>query len=146
MPRRNSGLARQWPIWLAAGLVAYAVRLAIVIALIVPVAIAHRPLPLTVRLLSDLSVVLCCGTISLALLALFRRFATSHRRALDSLSASSYGMYLVHYPVVVWLQFALLAVAAGPIAKGAIVSVGAVALSWGFVVALRKMPVIARVI
>jgi hypothetical protein len=55
-------------------------------------------------------------------------------------------MYLIHYPVVVWLQFALLAVALGPIAKGSIVFVSAVALSWGIVVALRRVPVIARVL
>ena len=55
-------------------------------------------------------------------------------------------MYLIHYPVVVWLQFALLAVALGPIAKGAIVYVGAVLLNWGLVVALRRVPVIARVL
>jgi len=55
-------------------------------------------------------------------------------------------MYLIHYPVVVWLQFALLAVALGPIAKGSVVFVGAVALSWGIVAALRRVPVIARVL
>ena len=143
---RNAGLARRWPIWLSAGLAAYALRLAVIIALILPVAAAHRPLPLTLRLLSDLTLVLCCGTISFAFIALFRRFAIAHHAVLDSLSASSYGMYLIHYPVVVWLQFALLAVAPGPITKGAIVSVGAVALSWGIVVALRRVPAIARVL
>src|ERR1700730_12072351 len=143
---RNAGLARRCPIWLSAGLAAYALRLAVIIALIQPVAAAHRPLPLTLRLLSDLTLVLCCGTISFAFIALFRRFAIAHHAVLDSLSASSYGMYLIHYPVVVWLQFALLAVALGPIAKGSIVLVGAVALSWGIVVALRRVPVIARVL
>jgi peptidoglycan/LPS O-acetylase OafA/YrhL len=143
---RNAGLARRWPIWLAVGLGAFALRLAVVVALILPVVTAHRPLPLIVRLLSDLTVVLCCGAISVAFIALFRRFAVGHRSLFDSLSASSYGMYLVHYPVVVWLQFALLMVALGPIAKGAIVFVGAVVLSWGSVVALRRVPVIARVL
>jgi len=54
-------------------------------------------------------------------------------------------MYLVHYPVVAWPQFALPTVVLSPIAKGAIVFVGAVVLSWGAVVALRRIPVIARV-
>jgi peptidoglycan/LPS O-acetylase OafA/YrhL len=143
---RNAALARQWPIWLSAGLAAYALRLAVIITLILPVAGAHRPLPLTPRLLSDFTVVLCCGTISFAFIALFRRFAIANRPVLDSLSASSYGMYLIHYPIVVWLQFALLAIALGPIAKGAIVSIGAIALSWGIVVALRRVPVIALVL
>jgi peptidoglycan/LPS O-acetylase OafA/YrhL len=143
---RNAGLARRWPIWFAAGLAAYALRLAIIITLVLPVAGAHRPLPLTLHLLSDFTFVLCCSTISLAFIALFCRFTVAHQPVFDSLSASSYGMYLVHYPVVVWLQFALLAVALGPIAKGAIVFVGAAALSWGIVVALHRVPVIARVI
>ena len=76
----------------------------------------------------------------------FRRFFISRQPVFDSLSASSYGMYLIHYPVVVWLQFVLLAVALGPIAKGAIVFFGAVVLSWGIVAALRRVPVIGRVL
>ena len=143
---RNAGLARRWPIWLSAGLAAFALRLAVIVMLVLPVATNHRPLPLTPRLLSDVTLVLCCGTISVAFVALFCRFAVTHRALFDSLSASSYGMYLTHYPVVVWLQFALLTVALSPIAKGAIVFVGAVVLSWGPVVALRRVPVIARVL
>jgi peptidoglycan/LPS O-acetylase OafA/YrhL len=143
---RNAELARRWPIWLLAGLAAYALRLAIIVMLVLPVVAAHRPLPLAPRLLSDVTLVLCCGTISFAFIAFFRRFAIAHQPVFDSLSASSYGMYLIHYPVVVWLQFALLAVALGPIAKGTIVCVGTVALSWGVVVALRRVQVIARVL
>ena len=45
-------------------------------------------------------------------------------RALDSLSANAYGMYLVHYVFVVWLQFALLDVALFAVGKAAIVFVG----------------------
>jgi surface polysaccharide O-acyltransferase-like enzyme len=143
---RNAGLARRWPIWLAACLAAYALRLAVVIALVLPIAVAHRPLPLSLRLLSDVAFVLCCGTISFAFIALFRRFAIARHPVLDSLSVSSYGIYLIHYPVVVWLQFALLTVGLGPVIKGAMVFAGAVALSWGIVVGLRRAPVIARLL
>jgi peptidoglycan/LPS O-acetylase OafA/YrhL len=143
---RNAELAPQWPIWLSAGLAAYALRLAVIVTLVLPVAATHRPLPLTLRLLSDVALVLCCAIISFAFIALFRRFAVVRRPVFDSLSASSYGMYLVHYPVVVWLQFALLTVALGPIAKGATVYVGAVVLSWGMVATLRRVPVIGRVL
>jgi surface polysaccharide O-acyltransferase-like enzyme len=143
---RKAELGRRWPIWLATGLAAYALRLAVIITLVLPVINAHRPLPLTLRLLSDLTLVLCCGTISFAFVALFRRFAVARQPVFDSVSASSYGMYLIHYPVVVWLQFALLTVALGPLTKGAIVYVGAVALTWGMVVALRRVPIIARVL
>jgi peptidoglycan/LPS O-acetylase OafA/YrhL len=143
---RNAGLARRWPLWVLAGLAAYVLRLVVIIAFILPVARAHQPVPLTLHLVSGLTVVLCCGTISFAFIAVFRRFTIAHRSVFDSLSASSYGMYLVHYPIVVWLQFALLTVALGAIAKAAIVLAGAVVLSWGSVVALRRLPVIARVL
>jgi len=143
---RNAALVRQWPIWLSAGLAAYALQLAIIITLVLPVAGAHRPLPLTLRLVSDLSFVLSCGTISFAFIAIFRRLAIARQPVFDSLSASCYGMYLIHYPVVVWLQFALLTLPLGPITKGAIVFFGAVVVSWGIVVALRRLPVIARVL
>jgi peptidoglycan/LPS O-acetylase OafA/YrhL len=143
---RNVGLARRWPIWLSAGLAAFALHLAVIATLILPKARAHQPVPLDLHALVDVTFVLCCGTISFAFIALFRRFAVGHRPVFDSLSASSYGMYLVHYPIAVWLQFALLAVGLGPIAKGAIVFAGTVALSWGIVVTLRRIPVIARVL
>jgi peptidoglycan/LPS O-acetylase OafA/YrhL len=143
---RNGGLARQWPIWVLAGLAAYALRLAVGIILVLPLARAHQPLPLATRLLSDLTFVLCCGAISFAFIALFCRFATGRSPVFDSLSASSYGIYLIHYPVVVWLQFALLALALGPIAKGGMVFVGAVALSWAIVAVLRRIPPVARVL
>ena len=41
------------------------------------------------------------------LLAAALRFATNRSHALDSLSDNAYGMYLVHYVFVVWLQYAL---------------------------------------
>jgi hypothetical protein len=44
------------------------------------------------------------------------RFATRHSRSLDSLSESAYGMYLVHYVFVVWLQYLLLG--RGPFCQG----------------------------
>lgn len=143
---RDARLARRWPIWISAGLAAYALRLAVIITLVLPAALAHQRLPLASRLLSDLTLVLCCGAISFAFIAVFRRFAVERHPILDSLSASSYGMYLIHYPIVVWLQFALLRVAPGAIVKGAIVFAGAVVLSWGIVVALRRIPLIARLV
>ena len=141
---RNAALARQWPIWLFAGLAAYAFQLAIIVMLVLPLAGDHQPLPLALRILSDLAFVLCCGTVSFAFISFFRRFVIARHPVLDSFSTSSYGMYLIHYPFVVWLQFALLTVPLGPIAKGAIVCFGAVVLSWRSVVALRRMPPIAR--
>jgi peptidoglycan/LPS O-acetylase OafA/YrhL len=142
----NGELARRWRIWLSAGLAAYVLQLGVIAMLVLPVNRDHLPLPLAARLLNDFTFVLCCGTISFAFIVIFRRFAVARRPIFDNLSASSYGMYLVHYPVVVWLQFAMLAISLSPIAKASIVYTGAVAQSWAIVVALRRAPVIARVL
>jgi hypothetical protein len=55
-------------------------------------------------------------------------------------------MYLIHYAFVSWLQFGLLKFHLPAIAKGSLVLLGAVILSWGATVALRRIPAVAKVI
>ena len=86
--------------------------------------------PLWLQLAANLGFVVCCAGGCLALMAVCIRFATNRRRWLDSLSANAYGMYLVHYPFVVWMQYALLNAPLPAIVKAAIVFAVAVALSW----------------
>jgi glucans biosynthesis protein C len=47
------------------------------------------------------------------------------------LSANAYGIYLLHYPFVVWGQYALLESDIGAIPKAACVFTGALGFSWG---------------
>lgn len=105
-----------------------------------------RERALRLRLLADSAFVLSCASISFAFVALFRRCVIARRPVFDNFSASSYGMYLVHYPIVVWLQFALLTAALSAVAKAAIVFFGAVGFSWGIVAAVRRIPMIARLL
>jgi surface polysaccharide O-acyltransferase-like enzyme len=62
------------------------------------------------------------------------------------LSANSYGIYLIHYAVVSWMQYALVPVALPAVAKWLIVFPGALALSWAAADAIRRIPAVARVI
>jgi hypothetical protein len=82
---------------------------------------------------------LTCGAISFALLALFVRFITRRNPIFDE-----YGMYLIHYMFVSWLQMALLAIALGPITKTVAVFSGV--LSWGTSAGLRRVPAIGRIV
>jgi surface polysaccharide O-acyltransferase-like enzyme len=79
-------------------------------------------------------------------LALFLRFAETRWRLLDALQPSAYGIYLVHYIFVIWLQYAVYdsSLAAG--VKFAIVFSVTLAASWALTVMLRKIPVVARMI
>ena len=94
--------------------------------------------PLARQLILGLGFVLCCGAISFAMLAAFRRFAGAPRPVLTSLSRNAYGIYLVHYGFVMWLQYALLTAAIPSVAKAAIVLSGALAASWTATAALRR--------
>jgi surface polysaccharide O-acyltransferase-like enzyme len=94
----------------------------------------------------DLGFVISCAASSFAFLALFLRFARSRSGMFDSLAANSYGIYLLHYGFVSWLQYALLPASLPGIAKGAIVFVLALGLSWGTAAALRRSAAVARVV
>jgi surface polysaccharide O-acyltransferase-like enzyme len=101
---------------------------------------------LALQAVADLSFVAACAANCLGVLAVVLRFAARRLPSLTSLNESAYGMYLVHYLFVVWLQFALLDLELPAVIKGAIVFAGTLALSWGAVVALRHAPPIAQII
>ena len=87
---------------------------------------------------------LSCALTSFALMALFTRFARKSPLG-ESLSRNAYGMYLTHYGLVTWLQYGLIRWAASPILKALIVIALATAGSWLLAMALRRIPLVARV-
>jgi acyltransferase-like protein len=87
-----------------------------------------------------LVVVLAVASACLGFAAVALRFATARWAVADSLADNAYAMYVVHYVFVVWLQYALLGAALPAIAKGTLVFVGALTLSWVTASALRRVP------
>jgi hypothetical protein len=67
-------------------------------------------------------------------------------RLLDALRPSAYGIFLVHYIFIIYLQYAVFAPALPAFVKFAIVFIGTLSLSWATTIALRKIPVVARMI
>jgi surface polysaccharide O-acyltransferase-like enzyme len=65
---------------------------------------------------------------------------------LDAIRPSAYGIFLVHYIFIIWLQYALYDPVLPAFVKFAIVFVATLVLSWGLVVLLRKIPLVARMI
>jgi len=135
-------LARHWPVWLAVAAVTFLLWIGPT-ALIMEY--THGS-PLGLDAAADLGFVLACAGGGMLVLALVLRFATTRKRILDSLSENAYGMYLVHYVFVVWLQYMLLSVALPAIAKAAIVFCGTLALSWAATAAIRSVPLGSRLI
>jgi len=86
------------------------------------------------------------GLVVLGLTALFLRVFRKPIRILDSLSRSSYGMYLLHYLVIIWLQYAVLRAQIALGWKFAIVLVGGIVLCWAATAALRRSAWVRKVI
>ena len=80
------------------------------------------------------------------ILACFLRFKHSGRSFLDLMQADAYGIFLVHYPIVLWLQYWLYDFGLPAIVKAAIAFVLTVALSWAATAALRRIPGATRIL
>jgi surface polysaccharide O-acyltransferase-like enzyme len=85
-------------------------------------------------------------TIMFAILAYFLRFKRSGWSILDPMQGEAYGMFLVHYPIVLWIQYWLYDVDVPAVVKVMVVFVLTVALSWAVTAALRKIPGATRVL
>ena len=59
---------------------------------------------------------------------------------LDRMQGDAYGIFLVHYPIVLWLQYWLFDYDLPAIVKAAIAFVLTVVFSWALTAALRKIP------
>jgi len=130
----DGGLVRSWRAWFAASMLSFVTWLGVA-----GLATQLSGPPLGLQLLQAFCFVTSCASICLFLLALFLRFANRPLPALDLLSDNAFGLYLVHYVFVVWLQYMLLGVAAFAIIKALIVFAGTLILSYAAVVAIRRV-------
>jgi peptidoglycan/LPS O-acetylase OafA/YrhL len=141
----DGGLTRHWPVWLAATIATYG-------AIIVLIYIKHSVLPdvqhqpLWWQIAYVLAFVAYSAAQTFNILALFLRFSNDGSSILDPLRDSAYGIYLIHYVPVLWLQYALYDFSFSPvmqlsaIIKAVIVLVLTLAFSWAATAALRKIP------
>jgi hypothetical protein len=84
--------------------------------------------------------VLFSGSILLAILAFFLHQKSPGPNLLDRMQADAYGIFLVHYPIALWIQYALYDYSLPAIVKAAIGFVLTVILSWALTAGLRKIP------
>jgi surface polysaccharide O-acyltransferase-like enzyme len=92
------------------------------------------------------ALVVYATVMAFGLLALAVRFGRRHTAIGDSLSANAYGIYVVHWPIVLWLQLALLLTPQGPVTKGLLAIVLGFGLSWLAAGLLRTAPGVSRVL
>ena len=78
--------------------------------------------------------------IMFVILAYFLRFKQSGLSILDPMQPDAYGIFLVHYPIALWLQYWMLDFDIPAIAKALVAFVFTVLLSWATSMLLRKIP------
>jgi glucan biosynthesis protein C len=135
-------LVRRWPVWVSAAVGSLLTWMGLTGLTMAEGAASS----LGLEILADLSFVFACFASCFAVLAVALRFISRRLPSLAGLRDSAYGMYLVHYLFVVWLQFALLGMALPAVIKGAVVFGGTLFLSWGTVAALRRLPSVGQII
>lgn len=133
--RSDGALSRHWLVLLVVAIVTMAIW-GLLTSLTLP---DWNASPLAYRLMAALAFPPACASGVLSLLAIALRFLIFRDRILDGLSANAYTIYLLHYVAVVWLQYALLAVALSAVAKGGIVFALALGASWTASTGLRSL-------
>jgi surface polysaccharide O-acyltransferase-like enzyme len=132
--KTDGALAKRWWGWAAVGLMSFAVFIIMVVVVT----------PMERTIVSEIAFVVCCWAIVSGMTGFFLRFAKRHVRIFDSLSENSYGIYIVHYVFVTWLQFLLLGSGLAPLMKGIVVFVGTLILSWVLVSTIRHIPAVSE--
>jgi hypothetical protein len=127
-------LARNWMWWLAAAVVAFLCWAGLT-SLTMP---DWSAAPFAVQAAASIAFSVACAAGCLVLLALCLRFARERVGVLDSLSANAYGIYMVHYVFVVWLQYALLDSSLPALVKATVVFGIAMLMSWASCVAFDR--------
>jgi peptidoglycan/LPS O-acetylase OafA/YrhL len=134
-------LARRWTLWAIASVIVFLALSAVAIVFLT----AHQQ-SRAWEVSTDLLFAAACATSSLAFMAFFLRFVRGKSTLFTSLSQNSYGIYLLHYAFVSWLQLAIVGVHIPSALKFAIVTAVAVGASWLFTIAIRRVPRVSQVV
>lgn len=123
----KSKLTQPYKLWLALSLGLYLFFWLIML----PLFKTHYFDLLTQRGLYCLFFTLICVTTCTAYIALFNRFFNHYSTIFNSLAENAYAIYLIHYPIVIWLQYALLEYHWPAVTKFMLVFISSLLLSWG---------------
>ncbi len=140
----NGELSKRWPLWTAIAALFYG-------GILVLVYVHHNWVdfnspPLWWSRSYSLVFAIFSGAMCFAIPAIHLGFAKARWRLLDAMRRSAYGIYLLHYIFIVWLQYAVYDLPLHAGAKFAIVFIGTLSISWALTIALRKIPFVARMI
>jgi surface polysaccharide O-acyltransferase-like enzyme len=141
----NGEIAKRGPVWLAFAILLYGAILLLVYAHHNWIADFASP-ALWWKTAYGLAFAMFSAAMAFTVLTTSLRLAHSSLRLLDALQPSAYGIFLLHYIFIIWLQYVVFDPAFPAGIKAAIVFVGSLGGSWALTVLLRKIPLVARMI
>jgi surface polysaccharide O-acyltransferase-like enzyme len=145
MLAENGALVERWTVWPAFAFAFYGAILLLVYAHHNWLADFNSP-PLWWRAAYGLAFAMFSAAMTFTVPAVFLRFARSSLWLLDAMQPSAYGIYLLHFIFLIWLQYIVYDPAFPAFVKFAIVFAGTLSMSWALTVLLRKIPTVARAI
>jgi peptidoglycan/LPS O-acetylase OafA/YrhL len=141
----NGEIARRWLVWLAMAVLFFGVLLLLIYAHHNWMENFASP-PLWWRTAYGLTFAMFSAAMAFTVPATSLRLSGSSLRLLDAMQPQAYGIYLLHYIFIIWLQYSVYDPAFPAGIKAAIVFTGTLAGSWTLTVLLRKIPFVARMI
>jgi peptidoglycan/LPS O-acetylase OafA/YrhL len=141
----GGAIARRWRTWLAVALAGYA-------AILLLVYIHHsgtidlRAPPLWWHTAYGVAFALFSAAMTFTVPAFFLHFAKQPFRFLDAMQKQAYGIYLLHFIPLIWLQYLVADPPLPALVKSAIVFTGTLSASWFATLGLRRIPLFARMI
>jgi surface polysaccharide O-acyltransferase-like enzyme len=141
----NGEIARRWAVWLAFATFFYGAILLLVYVHHNWIVNFNSP-PLWWKTAYGLAFAMFSAAMAFTVLATSLRLAQSSLRLLDAMQPSAYGIFLLHYVFIIWLQYLVYDPSFPAGIKAAIVFVGTLSASWALTVLLRKIPFVARMI
>ncbi len=127
-------LPRCWRLWLCLAAAAFFAWLGVTAT-----TVEMKPPPVALERLASVLFAISSVTACAALIAIFLRFWARAVPVAGNLARNAYGIYLVHYFFVIWLQYLMLGVSLFAVAKGVFVSAAVLLLSWGVAWAFGQM-------
>ena len=102
--------------------------------------LASRSPQLALQIATAVAFAVAAASGCFAALAVSVRFGGFTSRFLDNIAKGALGLYVVHYPFTVWLQYALLGLALFAFAKWSIVFGLSTLLSMALMILFRRIP------
>jgi surface polysaccharide O-acyltransferase-like enzyme len=141
----NGEIARRWAVWLGFAVLFFGAILLLIYAHHNWIADFKSP-PLWWKSAYGVAFAMFSAAMAFTVPATSLRLAHSSMRLLDAMQPSAYGIFLLHYVFIIWLQYFVYDPACPAGVKAGIVFAGTLGGSWILTVLLRKIPFVARMI